>query len=74
MTLDEDTVDRKEFNLIGTINHSGNLARKHYTALIKSTSSSWFPCGDVAVIPSKETALNNDTSYIFFLQKCILKI
>ena len=64
VTLDEDIVGHKKFNLIATINYSGNLARGHYTSFIKSTSSSWFHCSDAAVIPSKETALNNDTSYI----------
>ena len=69
MTLGEDIVDHKKFNEIATISHSGNLARGHYTYFIKSasssSSSSWFHCNDAAVIPSNETALNNDT-YIFF--------
>ena len=66
VTLDEDIVGHKKLNIIATINHSDNLAREHYTFFMKSTSSSWFHCNDAAVIPSKETALNNDTSYIFF--------
>ena len=66
VTLDKDIVDHKKFNEIATINHSGNLARGHYTYFIKSAlSSSWFHCNDAAVTPSNETALNNDT-YIFF--------
>ena len=71
MTLGEDIVDHKKFNEIAAISHSGNLARGHYTYFIKSasssssSSSSWFHCNDAAVIPSNETALNNDT-YIFF--------
>ena len=41
VTLDEDIIGLG-FNLIATINHSGNLARGHYTSFIKSTSPSWF--------------------------------
>ena len=69
VTLDEDIVGHNKFNLFSTINHSGNLARGHYTSFIKSASSlssSWFHCNDAAVIPSNETAQNNDTSYTFF--------
>ena len=66
-TLDEDLLGHKKFNLIATINHSGNLAMGHFTSFIKSTSSSsWFHCNEAAVILSNETALNNDSSYIFF--------
>ena len=70
VTLDEDIVDHNKFNLFATINHSGNLARGRYTSFLKSassssSSSSWFHCNDAAVIPSNETALNNDTSYTF---------
>ena len=65
VTLDEDIVGYKKLNLIAKINHSGNLARGHHTSFIKSTSSSWFHCNDFAVIPSNETALNNDTFYFF---------
>ena len=68
VTLMEDIVGHKKFMLIATINHSGNLEREHSTSFIKSTSSSWFHCNDAAVIPSKETVLNNDTSYIFFFK------
>ena len=39
VTLDEDVVGHKKFNVIATINHTGNLARGHYTSFIKSTSS-----------------------------------
>ena len=73
VTPDEDKVGHKKFNLIATINHTGNLARGHYTSSIKSTSS-WFHCNDTAIIPSNEKAVNNDTSNIFFLQKCAMKI
>ena len=66
VTLDEDVGDHKKFNLIATINHSGNLARGHHSSFIKSTSSAWFHCNNIAVLPSIEAALNNDTSYIFF--------
>ena len=66
MTLDEDIVSHKNFNIIAAINHSDNLAREHYTFFKKSAPSSWLHCNDAAVIPSKETALNNDTSNIFF--------
>ena len=68
VTLDEDIVGHNKFNLFSTINHSGNLARGHYTSFIKSASSSslsWFHCNDAAVIPSNETALNNNTFYTF---------
>ena len=67
VTLDEDIVGRNKFNLFSTINHSGNLARGHYISFIKSASSSlsWFHCNDAAVIPSNETALNNNTFYTF---------
>ena len=73
VALDEDIVVHKKFNLIATINHTGNLARGHYTSFIKSTLS-WFHCNDAAVIPSNEKAVNNDTSFIFLLQKCALRI
>ena len=69
VTLDEDIVDHKKFNLTATINHTGNLARGHYTSY-KSTSS-WFHCNDAAVIPSNETAVNNATSYIFSTKMCL---
>ena len=71
VTLDEDIVGNKKFNLIATINHSGNLARAHYTSFIKSTSASWFHCVDTAVIPSNKTALNNGTSYVFSTKMCL---
>ena len=67
VTLDEDKVGHKKFNLICTINHTSNWARGHYTSSIKSTSS-WFHCNDTAVIPSNEKAVINDTSNIFFYQ------
>ena len=71
VTLDEDIVGHNKFNLFATINHLGNWARGRYTSFLKSasssssSSSSWFHCNDAAVIPSNETALNNDTSYTF---------
>ena len=71
VTLDEDIVGHKKFNLIGTINYTGNLTRGHYTLVIRSTSS-WFHCNDAAVIPTNETAVNNNT-YIFFYI-CVLRI
>ena len=67
--LDEDIVVDKKFNRIATMKHSGNLARGHCTSFIKSTSSSWLHCNYGAVIPSKETALNNDISFFFFSTK-----
>ena len=70
VTLDEDIVGYRKFNIIATINHTVNLARGHYTSFIKSISS-WFHCNDAAAIPSNETAVNNDTFYIFFLQNCV---
>ena len=70
VTLDEDIVGHKKLNLIATINHSGNLAMGHYAFSIKSTSS-WHYCNDAVVIPSNETAVNNNTSIFFFLQKCV---
>ena len=66
VTSHEDITGNKKFNLIATINHSGNLARGHYTSFIISTSLTWLYCNNAAVIASKETGLNNDTSYIFF--------
>ena len=74
VTLDEDIVGHKKFSVIATINYSGNLAREHYTCSIKSASSLWFHCNDAAVIPSNEAALNNYSSYIFFLQRYVLRI
>ena len=65
VTLDEDIVGHKMFNLIATVNYTGNFARGYYTSFVKSTLS-WFHCNDAAVIPSNETAVNKDTSYIFF--------
>ena len=73
VTLREDIVGHKKFNLIATINHSGNLARDHYISFIKPMSSSWFHYNDAVVIPSKETALN-DTSYIFFYKNVSWRI
>ena len=66
VTLDEDVGGHQMFNLTATINHSGNLARGHYSSFMKSTSSTWFHCNSIAVIPSIEAALNNDTYYILF--------
>ena len=60
VTLDDDIVGHKKFSLIATINHTVNLARGHYNSFIKSTSS-WFHCNYAAVIPTNETAVNNDT-------------
>ena len=51
VTLDEDIVGCKKFNIIATINHSDNLAREHYTFFMKSAPSSWLHCNDAAVIP-----------------------
>ena len=64
--LDEDTVGHKKLNLIARLNHSCNLARRHYSSFIKSTSSSWFYCNNATALPSKGATLNNGTSYIFF--------
>ena len=65
VTLDEDIVGNKKFNLIA------NLARGHYTSFIKSASASWFHCVDAAFIPSNKTALNNGTSYVFSTKMCL---
>ena len=68
VTLEEDIVSHEKFNLIAAMNHSGNLTRRHYTFLVKSTPSSWFHCNEDTVKPSKEAALNSDTSYIFSMK------
>ena len=69
VTLDEDIVGHKNFNLIATINHSSNLAKWPYSSFINSTLSSWFNCNDAAVVPSKEAAALFIYKYIliFFL-------
>ena len=51
VTIDEYIVDHKKVNLIATINHSGKLARGHYSSFIKLKWSKHFPCNNAAVIP-----------------------
>ena len=61
----------KKYRLLGTINHSGSLSRGHYTAFIRMLNeNSWLLCNDAAVLNSKETELDNNSSYIYFFELC----
>ena len=69
VVIESDVTYSKRFNLIATINHSGNLRHSHYTAYIKCPlSSKWFHCNGSAVILTSEAAVNNTSSYICFYQ------
>ena len=67
----DDTVSfSKEFSLVATINHSGNLNAGHYWAFIKeSTSNSWLQCNDRSVLKVKPSALSNNSCYVLFYVK-----
>ena len=56
------------FNLVATINHTGNLKQGHYTAYIKNASTSWSHCNDSAVLPTSKSMLDNTSSYLFFFE------
>ena len=59
----------KQYRLIATINHTGNLDRGHYTSFIKSSGSNqWLFCNDAAVLNSTENSVNNTSSYIYFYE------
>ena len=64
-----DIVENKEFQLIGTVNHSGPLDQGHYTAFINSCQKrSWLLCNEAAVLNSSEDKVNNTSSYLFFFE------
>ena len=59
----------KQYRLIATINHTGNLDRGHYTSFIKTSGSNqWLFCNDAAVLNSTENCVNNTSSYIYFYE------
>ena len=57
--------EQRNFTLISTVNHSGNLNNGHYTAHVKNNfSPAWYYCNDAAVISCSKEVLENNTSYV----------
>ena len=67
--IDGEITSRIEYKLIGTVNHTGNLNRGHYTSFInvKDSDVRYF-CNDAAVLSSSKSSTNNTSSYIYFYQ------
>ena len=64
---DNEVMYQKDYHLIATINHTGNLNRSHYTSFIKiPNSKSWLYCNDPAVMRANENKVDNTLSYIYF--------
>ena len=59
----------KEYSLVATINHSGNLNAGHYWAFVKD-SDAWLECNDSSVLKVKSSALNNTSCYVLFYVQC----
>ena len=58
---------QKDYHLIATINHTGNLNRVHYTSFIKvPNSKSWLHCNNAAALRADENNVNNTSSYTYF--------
>ena len=73
--VDEDVSFQHTYRLCATVNHTGTLHAGHYTAFVQERSSSlrtWSMCNDKAITNSKQSNVNNDSSYIFFLQACVI--
>ena len=69
--VDGEVTIYSQFHLIGTINHTGNLNRGHYTAFTKFLNSgTWKFYNDAAVIDSVESSINNSSSYLYFYEAC----
>jgi len=66
--VDSEIKYNMQYNLVATINHTGNLKQGHYTAYIKNASTSWSHCNDSAVLPSSKSMLDNTSSYLFFFE------
>ena len=66
--VDSDIRYNKRFNLVATINHTGNLRQGHYTAYIKNASTTWLHCNDSAVLPTSKSMLDNTSSYLLFFE------
>ena len=67
VSVDNSISFNKMFKLIGTVNHSGNLDRGHYTAHIGDRfSTSWLHCNDSAVIQCKKSSANNSCYVLFY--------
>ena len=55
---------QKEYHLIATISHTGNLNKGHYTSFIKMLNlKSWFNYNHAAVLRADENKVNNTLSY-----------
>ena len=66
---DNEVTYQKDYYLIPSINHTGNLNRGHYTSFIKiPNSKSWLHCNDAAVLRANENKVNNASSYIYFYE------
>ena len=62
-----DATSFKKFELIATVNHSGNLDRGHYVAHVTDrNSTSWFHCNDSRVTQCRKNAANNSCYVLFY--------
>lgn len=70
ITVHDDIIHHEKFKLIATINHSGNLNRGHYKALIKNANSSgnWPQINDAAVTNGVLNFFNDKTSYVLLMR------
>ena len=53
-----------KYSLRATINHSGNMQKDQYKAVVKNSSEEWLICNDSAVIPVKSEEVELRTSYV----------
>ena len=70
VVVDNEIITQKPYKLIGTVNHSGDLNRGHYTAhILDPDLSVWIHCNDAAVVPSSKKPPDN-LCYILFYRAC----
>ena len=62
---ESDVSFKREYSLVATINHSGNLNSGHYWSyILDPITKNWLYCNDRMVQPVANKVLDNNTSYV----------
>ena len=62
-----ETINGKNYELIGVVNHYGTLTFGHYTSYIKRDGE-WYYCDDSSV---KKGRVSGDNAYLLFYKEII---
>ena len=68
LSENEEVTFKPEYELVASINHSGNLNAGHYWAYIKDCNI-WYSCDDKSVKVVDRSVLNNASSYVLFYKR-----